>query len=58
MYVSAVFAKTDSELRKRLETLEARILELEARLEVKGGKGTKIPQARITVPARKNYRMP
>jgi hypothetical protein len=36
---SAVLAKTDSELKKRLETLEARILELEARLESKGGQG-------------------
>jgi hypothetical protein len=36
---SSVLAKTDSELRKRLETLEARILELEARLESKGGQG-------------------
>ena len=36
---TAVLAKTDDELRKRLETLEARILELEGRLESKGGQG-------------------
>ncbi len=39
---SAVFAQTDSELRKRLETLEARIAELEGRLESKGSHGTEI----------------
>ena len=36
---SAVLAKTDSELRKRLETLEARLLELEGRLESKREQG-------------------
>jgi hypothetical protein len=36
---SAVLAKTDSELRKRLEILEARLLELEGRLESKGEQG-------------------
>ncbi|MEO8991857.1 MAG: DUF6733 family protein [Nitrosospira sp.] len=39
---SAVFAKTDSELIKKLEILEARIAELEGRLESMSGPGNEI----------------